>query len=110
MRTMITANNSRLDMTVRRFIDRQIQSGLSRFNGSIDLVILRVGERSEPDDGIHRTCSVTVRLRCGCQTSAEGSSPSIFAASAVAIDRAAAGLGREVRRHDTVDADVPLAV
>jgi putative sigma-54 modulation protein len=83
---------------LRDYIARRIHFQLSRFNGEVGSVVVRIGDINGPKGGADKHCHVTVRGRALGSVTIKELSADAYSAVDAAIERAAHAAGRELER------------
>lgn len=83
---------------LREHAVRQVHSHLSRFNGEIASVALRIGDINGPKGGVDKRCQVTIRGPVFSSVLIEELSGDAYSAVGAAVERAAHAVGRELAR------------
>ncbi len=88
---------------------RRVHFQLSRFDGAVGSVVVRIGDVNGPKGGVDKRCQVAVRGPALGSVTLEELGSDAYAAVGAAVDRAARAVGRELERARAVrrPADAP---
>lgn len=83
---------------LREHVGRRIHFRLSRFNGEVSSVLVRIGDVNGPKGGVDKRCQVTVRGPTFSSVTIEDLSADAYSAVDMALERAARAVGRGIER------------
>lgn len=83
---------------LREHVVRRVHFQLSRFNGAVSAVVVRIGDINGPRGGIDKRCRVTVRGPGFAPVTTEDLSKEAHSAVDVALERVARAVGRAIDR------------
>ena len=84
---------------LREYVARRVHFQLSRFNGQLDSVIVRIADINGPKGGNDKRCHVMVKGRALGPVTIDELSADAYVAVDLALDRAARSVGRELERR-----------
>lgn len=84
--------------SLREYVARRIHFQLSRFNGEVSWVLVRISDLNGPKGGADKRCQVTVRGPALGPVTIEDVSADAYSAADMAIERAARAVGRDIER------------
>jgi putative sigma-54 modulation protein len=83
---------------LREHVARRVHFQLSRFNGEVSSVVIRIADINGPKGGADKRCHVTVRGPSISPVMIEDLSADAHSAIDMALERAARTVGRELKR------------
>jgi len=83
---------------LRDHVARRVHFQLSRFNGGVSSVVVRIGDINGPKGGADKRCHVTVRGPTISPVMIDDLSGDAYSAIDMALERAARTVGRELER------------
>lgn len=98
MKIEVRFRNIEASDELREHVLRRIHFQLSRFNGVLRAVVVRIGDINGPKGGADKRCHVTVRGRALGQVTVDELSADARSAVDLALERAARAVGREIER------------
>lgn len=87
--------------TLREHVLRRIHLQLSRFDGEVGSVVVRIADVNGPKGGVDKRCNITVRGPALAAVIVEDLSADTYSAVVSAAERAARAVGRELERVRT---------
>lgn len=98
MKIEVRFRNIEASDALREYVVRRIHFQLSRFNGGLSAVVVRIGDINGPKGGPDKRCHVTVRGPALGPVTVGERSTDAYSAVDLALDRAARAVGREIER------------
>jgi putative sigma-54 modulation protein len=98
MKTEVRFRGIERSEALREYTVRRIHFQLSRFNGAIGSVVVRIGDVNGPKGGADKRCHVTVRGGAVGAVNVDERSADAYGAVDLALERAARATGRELER------------
>lgn len=83
---------------LRAYVVRRIHFRLSRFDGEVRSVVVRIGDVNGPKGGADKRCRVLVRGRGPGRVTAEELSADPYSAVDLALERTARAVARDLER------------
>lgn len=110
MKTEVRFRGIESSDALREYTVRRIHFQLSRFNGAIGSVVVRIGDVNGPKGGADKRCHVTVRGGAVGVVTVDERSADAYRAVDLALERAARAAGRELERcRASRRSEVPVA-
>lgn len=94
---------------LREHAFRRVHFQLSRFNGDVGSVVVRIGDVNGPRGGVDKRCFVAVRGPAFGSVGVEDTSADAYEAVGAAVERAARAVGREIERARAVGRPVRVS-
>lgn len=83
---------------LRAYVVRRLRFQLTRFEGEVGSVVVRIGDINGPKGGVDKRCQVAVRGPGMASVTIEDLSADAYSAVDLAVERAARAVGRELER------------
>ncbi|HQQ79293.1 MAG TPA: HPF/RaiA family ribosome-associated protein, partial [Thermoanaerobaculia bacterium] len=83
---------------LREYAVRRVRFQLSRFDGDVGSVVVRIGDVNGPRGGVDKRCLVEARGPAFGPVAVEDASTDAYTAVGSAVGRAARAVGREIER------------
>ncbi len=92
----------RVSEALREYAVRRVRFQLSRFDGDVGSVVVRIGDVNGPRGGVDKRCLVEARGRAFGPVAVEDASADAYAAVGTAVGRVARAVRREIERARAV--------
>lgn len=98
MRIDVRFHGIQVSEALRTYAVRRVHFQLSRFNGDVGSVVVRIGDVNGPRGGVDKRCLVEVRGPAFGPVVVEDASADPYTAVGMAVGRVARVVGREIER------------